>query len=94
MLHEWSQIGHKLLKVSTFEGKTALVQIILTLENVTSITNGNLPSPPLRSIMDPVAAANIWFDMWATNWALSTGLPRETYLPAVVITTLLGLLSF
>lgn len=44
--------------------------------------------------MDPVAAANVWFDMWATNWALSTGLPRETYLPAVIIATLVGLLSF
>lgn len=43
--------------------------------------------------MDPVAA-NVWFDMWATNWALSTGLPRETYLPAVIIATVVGVLSF
>ena len=44
--------------------------------------------------MDIVDATNAWLDFWANNLVTSTGLPRETYLPAVVLATVVGILSF
>ncbi|BAV22772.1 hypothetical protein CGBL_0110350 [Corynebacterium glutamicum] len=57
---------------------------------------GPLNTPHTKEVwfMDIVSIVNHWFEWSTNNWVNMTGLPRETFVPAFVGSTVLAVLSF